>query len=166
MRRRPTTLTRPASAKPSGYHVDVDGVREMVSSGLASPLAWTEETTRQFDLAIRGAAALARVYADAGFAVAIEGGIEPDAIEAALAAEGLRDRMVGIVLRARGWTWRSGATASGRTSGSTPRSWRARCGRSTPTSPATPSGPAGRSSTTRTRRWPHTVERILLLIGQ
>jgi adenylylsulfate kinase-like enzyme len=84
-----------------GYHVDVDGIREMVTSGLASPLEWTDETTRQFELAVRGSAALARVYADAGFAVAIEGGIEPSLVEEALSEVGLRDRMLGIVLHPR-----------------------------------------------------------------
>jgi chloramphenicol 3-O-phosphotransferase len=84
-----------------GYHVDVDGIREMVTSGLASPLQWTDETTRQFELAIHGAAALARVYADAGFAVAIEGGIEPALVERALREVGLRERMVGVVLHPR-----------------------------------------------------------------
>lgn len=84
-----------------GYHVDVDGIREMVTSGVASPLEWTEETSRQFTLAIRGSAALARVYLDAGFAVAIEGGLDPELVEAALDEHSLRDRMTGIVLRPR-----------------------------------------------------------------
>ena len=84
-----------------GYHVDVDGIREMVSKGLASPLEWTDETSRQFRLAISASAALARVYADAGFAVAIEGGMDPAMVESALEAVGLRERMVGIVLRPR-----------------------------------------------------------------
>lgn len=86
---------------PFGYHIDVDGIREMVTSGLASPLEWTDETTRQFALAVRASAALARVYADAGFAVAIEGGIDPELVEAALTEHGLRDRMVGVVLHPR-----------------------------------------------------------------
>jgi len=86
---------------PLGYHIDVDGIREMVSSGLASPLEWTDETSRQFELAVRASAALARVYADAGFAVAIEGGIDPELVEAALTEHGLRDRMVGVVLHPR-----------------------------------------------------------------
>ena len=84
-----------------GYHVDVDAIREMVTSGLASPLEWSEETTRQFELATRASAGLARVYADAGFAVAIEGAIDPDLAEQALAEVGLRDRMLGVVLRPR-----------------------------------------------------------------
>ena len=84
-----------------GYHVDVDAIREMVTKGLASPLQWTDETSRQFSLAIRASAALARVYADAGFAVAIEGGVDPELAEAALTEAGLRDRMIGVVLHPR-----------------------------------------------------------------
>jgi adenylylsulfate kinase-like enzyme len=84
-----------------GYLVDLDALREMVTSGLASPLEWTDETSRQFGLAIRGAAALARIYAEAGFAIAIEGGIDPQLVEDALADVGLRERMVGVVLRPR-----------------------------------------------------------------
>jgi chloramphenicol 3-O-phosphotransferase len=84
---------------PFGYHVDVDGMREMVTSGLASPLEWTDETTRQFELAIRASAALARIYADAGFAVAIEGAMDPATVDTALEEAGVRDRMVGVVLR-------------------------------------------------------------------
>jgi predicted kinase len=83
---------------PFGYHVDVDAVREMVSSGLASPLDWTDETTRQFDLALQGAAALAAVYHRGGFAVAVEGAFDPPAIDRHLADVGLRDQVVGVVL--------------------------------------------------------------------
>lgn len=86
---------------PFGYHVDLDRIREMVTSGLASPLDWTDETTRQFELAMRASAALARVYAEAGFAVAIEGAIDPSLVEVALTDVGLGDRMVGVILRPR-----------------------------------------------------------------
>lgn len=97
-----STVARELLARfPFGYHVDVDGVREMVTSGLASPLEWTEETSRQFALAVRASAALARIYADAGFAVAIEGGIDPELVEQAIDEHGLRDRMVGVVLHPR-----------------------------------------------------------------
>lgn len=82
---------------PFGFHVDLDGIREMVTSGLASPLEWTDETTRQFSLAMSGAAALARIYSEAGFAVAIEGGIHPDLARGALEAEGLSEH-VGVIL--------------------------------------------------------------------
>lgn len=86
---------------PFGYHVDLDGIREMVTSGLASPLVWTEETTRQFELAMRASAGLARIYTDAGFVVAIDGAIDPDLVELALAEVGLDDRMIGVILRPR-----------------------------------------------------------------
>lgn len=81
-----------------GFLVDVDAVREMVTSGLASPLEWTAETTRQFDLALRASVALARIYHDAGFAVAIEGGIDPAAMDLLLRDAGLGNQLVGIVL--------------------------------------------------------------------
>ena len=84
-----------------GFHIDVDGIREMVVSGLASPLEWTDETTRQFDLAIRASAAMARTYADAGFAVVIEGGMDAEMVERALADAGIGYRLLGVVLRPR-----------------------------------------------------------------
>ena len=94
-----STLARAVLAHfPFGYHVDVDGIREMVVSGLASPLAWTAETTRQFDLALAGSVALAGVYQAAGFAVAIEGAVDPPTIDAMLRAAGLHDRLVGVIL--------------------------------------------------------------------
>ncbi len=86
---------------PFGCHVDVDGIREMVVSGQASPLEWNEETTRQFDLAIDASASLARIYSDAGFAVAIEGGLDPEYVERALGKAGISDRLVGVVLHPR-----------------------------------------------------------------
>ncbi len=86
---------------PFGCLIDVDEIREMVTSGLASPLEWNAETSRQFSLAISAAAALARLYAHAGFAVAIEGAVDPELAEAALKEHGLLDRMVGIVLHPR-----------------------------------------------------------------
>jgi adenylylsulfate kinase-like enzyme len=94
-----STLAKALLARfPLGYHIDVDSIREMVTSGLASPLEWTDETSRQFDLALTAAAALANVYQPAGFAVAIEGGIDTEAITDRLAAAGLSDPLVGILL--------------------------------------------------------------------
>ena len=84
-----------------GFHIDVDGIREMVVSGLASPLEWTDETTRQFDLAIRASAAMARVYVEAGFAIVIEGGMDTETVERALAEAGIGDRLVGVLLHPR-----------------------------------------------------------------
>ena len=86
---------------PLGYLVDVDGVREQVTSGLAGPLDWTAETTRQFGLALDGSAALASVYHRAGFAVAIEGAVDPAEVDGALAAVGLLEHRVGVVLHPR-----------------------------------------------------------------
>ena len=83
---------------PFGYHIDVDAIREMVTSGLASPLEWTDETTRQFELALEASAALAQVYHGAGFAVAIEGGLDPVLLDRRLEDAGVRDAVVGIVL--------------------------------------------------------------------
>lgn len=58
---------------PLGVHIPVDDLREWVVSGIAHPVpTWTEETTRQFRLARRAAAQAARLYAEAGFAVALD----------------------------------------------------------------------------------------------
>jgi len=83
---------------PFGFHVDVDAIREMVVSGRASPLEWTAETIRQFDLALAASAAIAAVYHGAGFAVVIEGGIDPPAIDRHLAGAGLIGARVGVIL--------------------------------------------------------------------
>lgn len=55
-----------------GIHVPVDDLREWVVAGIAQPLEWTEETTRQFQLAEEAAVDLAIRYNDAGFAVAVD----------------------------------------------------------------------------------------------
>lgn len=57
---------------PLGIHIPVDNLREWVVSGLAGPIGWTDETTRQFRLAESAAASVACRYQDAGFAVAID----------------------------------------------------------------------------------------------
>lgn len=55
-----------------GIHIPVDDLREWVVAGIAHPVpTWTEETSRQFALARQSAAYMARLYADAGFAVAV-----------------------------------------------------------------------------------------------
>lgn len=67
---------------PRGIHVPVDDLREWVVSGIVSPIEpWSDETSRQFTLARRSAAAVARMYADAGFAVAIDDVIFPEEVE-------------------------------------------------------------------------------------
>jgi chloramphenicol 3-O-phosphotransferase len=58
---------------PRGLHIPVDDLRLWVVSGIAHPIPeWTDETTRQFRLARRAAAQMARLYAEAGFAVAVD----------------------------------------------------------------------------------------------
>lgn len=58
---------------PLGYYLPLDDLREFVVAGIAHPVpVWTEETTKQFNLAWRGATGLTRIYNEAGFAVAID----------------------------------------------------------------------------------------------
>jgi len=57
---------------PKAIHLPVDDLRELVRSGLASPLNWTVETAQQFALARRNAARAAADYADSGFAAVID----------------------------------------------------------------------------------------------
>jgi hypothetical protein len=66
---------------PFGLHIPVDDLREWIVSGIAHPVPeFTEETGRQFGLARASAAQVAALYADAGFAVAVDDVIhEPDA---------------------------------------------------------------------------------------
>lgn len=93
-----TIARRLLDAFDYGLHIDVDGVREMVTSGMASPLTPGDETERQFRLALRASGHLAAVYGRAGFAVAIEGAIDPWQAEQVLVRLGLEDSMVGIEL--------------------------------------------------------------------
>ncbi|MES1227018.1 MAG: AAA family ATPase [Armatimonadota bacterium] len=76
---------------PLGVHVPVDDLREFVVSGIAHPVGWTDETTRQFRLAEQNACDMARRYQDAGFAVAIDHCEDPAVIDA-MVAEGLAGR--------------------------------------------------------------------------
>ena len=63
---------------PYGLHIPIDDLREWVVSGIAHPVpVWTDETSHQFLLARRAAAEIARLYAGAGFAVAIDDIIYP-----------------------------------------------------------------------------------------
>src|SRR4051812_6681010 len=58
---------------PRGVCVPVDDLREWVVSGRADPVpVFTDETARQFALARRSAAMVARNYHAAGFAVVID----------------------------------------------------------------------------------------------
>jgi hypothetical protein len=57
---------------PRGVHLPMDELRQLVRSGLASPLEWNDETTLQFAIARRNAARLAADYVAAGFSVVID----------------------------------------------------------------------------------------------
>ncbi|ALW88700.1 AAA family ATPase [Deinococcus actinosclerus] len=58
---------------PFGLHLPIDDLRELVVSGLAHPaLDHPPEAARQFALARTAAAQTARLYAQEGFAVAID----------------------------------------------------------------------------------------------
>ena len=69
-----TTLSRTLMQRFSrGVHLPVDEFRELVVSGISHPIPkWTDETARQFALARASATDVARRYAQAGFAVAID----------------------------------------------------------------------------------------------
>jgi predicted kinase len=57
---------------PRGVHIPVDNIREMVVSGAASPVPWTEETALQFALGREAAVKMALLYDSAGFTVVID----------------------------------------------------------------------------------------------
>ena len=83
---------------PFGLHLPVDDLREWVVSGISQPVpAFTVETGRQFHLARGAAAQVAALYADAGFAVAIDDVIHEPDVQACL-TEALAPRTVHKVL--------------------------------------------------------------------
>ena len=84
---------------PFGMHIPIDDLREWVVAGVAHPVpAWTDETSRQFHLARTGAARLARLYAQAGFAVVLDDVMFPEAYDQSMAPELRGLRVVRIVL--------------------------------------------------------------------
>jgi protein tyrosine phosphatase (PTP) superfamily phosphohydrolase (DUF442 family)/predicted kinase len=83
---------------PFGLHILVDDLREWVVSGISQPVpAFTAETGRQFHLARGAAAQVAALYADAGFAVAIDDVIHEPDVQACL-TEALAPRTVHKIL--------------------------------------------------------------------
>ena len=83
---------------PFGLHLPVDDLREWVVSGISQPVpAFTAETGRQFHLARGAAAQVAALYADAGFAVAIDDVIHEPDVQACL-TEALAPRTVHKIL--------------------------------------------------------------------
>ena len=57
---------------PRGVHLPMDDLRQLVRTGLASPLEWNAETSLQFEIARRNAARLAADYVGSGFTVVID----------------------------------------------------------------------------------------------
>lgn len=85
---------------PRGLHIPVDDLREFVVSGRADPVpTWTDETRRQFELARRTAVSMARLYHVAGFAVAIDDVIFPDAATQAYIEPLHSDGLLAVLLR-------------------------------------------------------------------
>ncbi len=77
-----STLARAILEKfERGIHIPVDDLREFVVAGIAHPVGWSEETSRQFALAEQTAADIAIRYYDAGFSVAIDHLHNPASIE-------------------------------------------------------------------------------------
>jgi chloramphenicol 3-O-phosphotransferase len=83
-----------------GLHVPVDALREWVVSGLSNPVpGWSNETDRQFRLARRTAAAAARIYAEDGFAVAIDDVIFPSQVKSHYRESLVEFRLHKVMLR-------------------------------------------------------------------
>jgi len=67
-----TTSAELAKSRPFFVHIPVDEIRKWVLSGLSESITWTDETTRQFEVAEAAACDAARRYHDAGFDVVID----------------------------------------------------------------------------------------------
>ncbi|HEX9437179.1 MAG TPA: AAA family ATPase [Candidatus Limnocylindria bacterium] len=68
-----STVAAALAAKyPKSAHLPMDDLRQLVRSGLASPLDWNAETALQFEIARRNAARLAADYVANGFTVVID----------------------------------------------------------------------------------------------
>ena len=86
---------------PFGLHLPIDDLRELVVSGIAHPsLEHPPEAARQFALARRAAAHHARLYAESGFAVAIDDVLWPQ--DGSVFLETLAGLSVRLVLLAPG----------------------------------------------------------------
>ncbi len=57
---------------PRAVHLPMDELRQLVKTGLASPLEWNAETTLQFEIARRNGARLAADYLASSFTVVID----------------------------------------------------------------------------------------------
>jgi len=77
-----TTTARALCARYArAIHIPVDDLREFVVTGHATPIEWTDETTRQFALARGSAARMAADYSDEGFTVVIDDVVREEDID-------------------------------------------------------------------------------------
>lgn len=67
-----TTAAALARRFSHALHLPVDDLRTWVVSGIAHPVPWTDESTRQFRLARTAAGRTARIYREAGFTVIVD----------------------------------------------------------------------------------------------
>ena len=75
-----STLARAwCATRARAAHVALDRVREMIVGGLGDPQQPNELQSRQYQLSVRACAALARVFLDAGYDVALDEVFPPDA---------------------------------------------------------------------------------------
>jgi thymidylate kinase len=81
----------------SAMHIPVDDLRQWVVSGFIDSVPWTDGSEQQFQIAEAATCALARTYADAGFAVAIDHCRNPKRMEQ-VAREHLTDHAVVKIL--------------------------------------------------------------------
>ena len=94
-----TTAHALAGCFPKSVHIPVDDLRDMVVSGLRLPSAdWSPELVEQLALARSSAAAMARSYNAAGFAVAIDDFWDPNSRLAEYAALFRKPNTVKVLL--------------------------------------------------------------------
>jgi chloramphenicol 3-O-phosphotransferase len=77
-----STLARAwCGARPRAVHVQLDDVRSLIVSGLADPQRPGAIQEEQYEASVSATCALARTYAAAGYDVAVDDVLEPDAFE-------------------------------------------------------------------------------------
>lgn len=87
-----------ASTYPFGMHLPVDDLREWVAGGMSHPIDWSDETTRQYELAEDTAVEIARRYRHAGFAVVVDHATMPPRLEAWLARAEFGEPLIKVLL--------------------------------------------------------------------
>jgi predicted kinase len=77
-----STLARAwCATRPRAAHIELDEIRQLIVSGLADPQESSELATEQYRLSVEATCALARIFVDGGFDVAIDDVLEPEAFE-------------------------------------------------------------------------------------